>query len=977
MSDTSLINIYLNTNLDEPLGFVETDSTETTLATLRKTMEDELEGLPTEWRFLLVNGDKSVRVAPQQENKKSAGSVLKSFQGRGIVIQQIEGNRISSTPPKEPTLTLSNSQPLPSIHIQEEDDDENRLLTHSMSTTRATRASIRSIEQRGKVKEARNFWRQLDGAHDENVDKSSQLFKALTFKIDSAPITPMMDTSRSSTPIPLTSSIELPDVAVSSNTVQLLPELTRELQPAKDIHHEPSPIQPTEISSKSTEPPKQEEPTKIQEPRVSGTDLLDNSTDFGLDDDDDNERPQSTRIANLLMTPTLMDSASSTIDFRVRNSRTFTVDHERVHSLELFMHHRPSPLALLDKHILKREEIESKEGSPEDNTMDKIMGMYPHISDLNTSRRSLMTLTRRSSLVELNDNWRTEGSSKSVAQYELEQPEKYEFWYRDNFTDKIHLNFSGVNKSGPIVISIMRATDNIIPALIRTEERDERAFVDSGSRKPKNSKDYLKLLRTSFPNVLSNAKLTSVADEQIMKDLAQFEQTQVGIIFCDENQVTDDDMFGNRHGSPQYEEFLKLMGEKVKLQGWENYNGGLDVKRDSTGTHSVYTKYNGVEIMFHVPTLIPYTPNDPQQVERKRHVVIIVFKHGDTAFSPTVIKSQFNHVFVVVQPVYDGTTKRLRYKVAVTSKRGVPPFGPPIPTTAFFNHDENFRDFMLKKLLNGERAAMEAPIFSRKLLKARHDLLQNIVQTSYSLDDSGKHTFRASIIGLPSNTSSGNLRSASVSSSLMSITVNCRDLTVKTAAESTDTVRLLLEKLSKKMPESRHGYGLFLGSQLLDPDNSISVYDNGKATLSLDMKPLDALSPPEGFRNKSSRKFGSIGRMVGRNREGEIAISEPFAIRTSAERSPVGTPPDEIVSVLIKTHSDFSLETRVNSSSKMFVLRDKIKGNVQNTEDCHFWLHGRKISPDKIIGDCLREEGCSPTKTFQLDYGPMAPARKK
>ena len=41
---------------------------------------------------------------------------------------------------------------------------------------------------------------------------------------------------------------------------------------------------------------------------------------------------------------------------------------------------------------------------------------------------------------------------------------------------------------------------------------------------------------------------------------------------------------------------------------------GVSVSADSTGTHSLYTTYQDYEIMFHVSTLLPYTPNNRQQV---------------------------------------------------------------------------------------------------------------------------------------------------------------------------------------------------------------------------------------------------------------------------------------------------------------------------------------------------------------------------
>ena len=36
---------------------------------------------------------------------------------------------------------------------------------------------------------------------------------------------------------------------------------------------------------------------------------------------------------------------------------------------------------------------------------------------------------------------------------------------------------------------------------------------------------------------------------------------------------------------------------------------------DSTGTHSLYTRYQDYEIMFHVSTMLPYTANNTQQVK--------------------------------------------------------------------------------------------------------------------------------------------------------------------------------------------------------------------------------------------------------------------------------------------------------------------------------------------------------------------------
>lgn len=84
-------------------------------------------------------------------------------------------------------------------------------------------------------------------------------------------------------------------------------------------------------------------------------------------------------------------------------------------------------------------------------------------------------------------------------------------------------------------------------------------------------------------------------------------------------------------GSDDWKEFIEFMGDKVELQGWTKYNGGLDTESKNfrvffsffylflyiagtTGTHSIYLQNSGIEVMFHVSTMIPYSEGDEQQV---------------------------------------------------------------------------------------------------------------------------------------------------------------------------------------------------------------------------------------------------------------------------------------------------------------------------------------------------------------------------
>lgn len=75
---------------------------------------------------------------------------------------------------------------------------------------------------------------------------------------------------------------------------------------------------------------------------------------------------------------------------------------------------------------------------------------------------------------------------------------------------------------------------------------------------------------------------------------------------------------------------LNVAGQRVKLRGFEGYKAGLDTKTDSTGTYAVAATHRSSEVTFHVSTMLPFTPNNKQQLLRKRHIgndiVTIVFQ---------------------------------------------------------------------------------------------------------------------------------------------------------------------------------------------------------------------------------------------------------------------------------------------------------------------------------------------------------------
>ncbi|XP_031761572.1 rap1 GTPase-activating protein 2-like [Xenopus tropicalis] len=125
--------------------------------------------------------------------------------------------------------------------------------------------------------------------------------------------------------------------------------------------------------------------------------------------------------------------------------------------------------------------------------------------------------------------------------------------------------------------------------------------------------------------------------------------------------------------------------EKVNLQNFKGFRGGLDVFQGQTGSESIYTTFRGHEIMFHVSTKLPFTPGDPQQLQRKRHIgktCELVFQRRGACVLPD-LTLPFLHCFLVVQ-LCKGPTGDPYFKVSVTARDDVPLFEPPLPNPAVF-----------------------------------------------------------------------------------------------------------------------------------------------------------------------------------------------------------------------------------------------------------------------------------------------------
>lgn len=328
-------------------------------------------------------------------------------------------------------------------------------------------------------------------------------------------------------------------------------------------------------------------------------------------------------------------------------------------------------------------------------------------------------------------------------------------WYLNHFAkNKDHQNYIAMDTQGnPIIISTVRekrfvkedCVEKRIRVLQRSKKQDERfllnekQFLKTKLKKLKGVQitDILKYTQ-AYSDYILDGKIRTIKDPAVIPALCKFETANLntrckfGILLCKEGQTTEEEMFSNEFGSEYFDQFLDLLGERVPLKGFQGFKGGLDIERDATGTHSIYTRWRDrYEIMFHVSTMLPFSTDNPQQLERKRHlgndIVVIIFKEGNTPYIPNTISSEFNHVIVVVQPEFVGD--KVMYRLAVGSKDGVPTFGPTLPSNPIFEVGDQLRDLLICKLVNAEKAALKSPKFQTKVRRTREVMLKEMVDT--------------------------------------------------------------------------------------------------------------------------------------------------------------------------------------------------------------------------------------------------------
>ena len=317
-----------------------------------------------------------------------------------------------------------------------------------------------------------------------------------------------------------------------------------------------------------------------------------------------------------------------------------------------------------------------------------------------------------------------------IVDNDTEFPYYKQFFYRNpgvkHYLSKEDLVVVSIQKFKESSRCILRDKKGVVRCLIGKEEGDKPEKYDKFFKDSKNV-----ICLENFPHI--DDSLLNMETKQLITHY------KIGVIYVKPNQTDENAIFRNQPNecSPAFWKFMDLIGSKIELNGWEGYRGGLDVKTGTTGTHSYISRANGFDLMFHVAPLLPLLKDDEQGLERKRHVgndvVVLIFKEQadeNDLFDPRILTSHFNSIYIVVTPE-NTSSFNYRYKICLAAKSEINPFPPYIEDDSWNFHDDNFKDLVLRKCINGERQAMFSPTFRLNYRRTIQILLKDILDAYY------------------------------------------------------------------------------------------------------------------------------------------------------------------------------------------------------------------------------------------------------
>ena len=231
-------------------------------------------------------------------------------------------------------------------------------------------------------------------------------------------------------------------------------------------------------------------------------------------------------------------------------------------------------------------------------------------------------------------------------------------------------------RTGKSVVIIRRSTGTTVHGILRGTEPDPEYRMSVEVTKDTTDQDFVNIIpedwggrtygRIHVPSVtspLGSFDITTLPEDgAVQRAMGSFDRTsaldshKAGVIYIGEAQKTEEEIFQNVQGSPDYVDFITDLGSLRRLKSAIFNTQGLDRTEDADGRHAIVWNNDVTELVFHITTLMPNNDDTSlNTANKKRHIgndfVNIIFNNSGLPFDINTFPSQFSAVYITITPL--------------------------------------------------------------------------------------------------------------------------------------------------------------------------------------------------------------------------------------------------------------------------------------------------------------------------------------
>ena len=203
------------------------------------------------------------------------------------------------------------------------------------------------------------------------------------------------------------------------------------------------------------------------------------------------------------------------------------------------------------------------------------------------------------------------------------------------------------------------------------DQSSQQGYIWSGATPSQRRKDvsvdpsYIAIqLLSSYPNVSIEAPRGRLIpnEDRFTRALRGIQNTpvidtlKIAVLYVARGQTDEQQILTNTNGPQLYLDFLAGLGRLIRLKGQVDvFVGGLNRDNDSDGEYAYAWWDDLSQMIFHTPSMMPNTDDDPNRSRKKRLVgndmIKIIYNNSGKEFAFDTIKTEYNWINIVISPI--------------------------------------------------------------------------------------------------------------------------------------------------------------------------------------------------------------------------------------------------------------------------------------------------------------------------------------